>query len=262
MHAQLSADRAISLSRSASDGHGRPLALDRKPQPVERRSAPPPDRHGSRVDWPRPLCRRRGSPPRTRSAGIGSAPVPATTPSITALIMAPLSRAIASRSSSSEFREFFSYRFDQPLLIVAAVAHRHLLNHQIGAAGRRDRRGAIWRHVAARDGAASLHQFACNDQIDIADARRERQDRASTVRRTALRQQLDVVGRGAGALRNAGDRGRLYREVLAAAAATIQSVSTPPPSPPSAAIKMVIGRAACMACCRMGTGTGCDRTWV
>ena len=66
---------------------------------------------------------------------------------------------------------------------------------------------------------------------------------------------LDVIGGGAGALRDAGDRGRLHREAAASAAApTIQSVSTPPPSPPSAAIRMVMA-----GFCHSGTARGPSR---
>ena len=103
-------------------------------------SARPPARHGSRAGCSRPPCRRRGSPPRTPRPESAARPLPAMTPSITALIMAPLrARSLPCRAAAIA-REFFSIACDQPLLIVAAVAHRHLLDHQIGAAGRGDRR--------------------------------------------------------------------------------------------------------------------------
>ena len=107
-------------------------------------------------------------------------------------------------------------RLDEPLLIVAAVAHRHLLHHQVGAAGRGDGRGAVGRDKAAGDGAAGFHQFAGDDEIDVADARRQRQDRAALVGLAHRRRdELDVIGRRAGALRDARDRRRLHRKILA-----------------------------------------------
>ena len=107
-------------------------------------------------------------------------------------------------------------RLDEPLLVIAAVAHRHLLHHQIRAAGRGDGRGAVGRDKAAGDGAAGFHQFAGDDEIDIADARRQREDRAALVGLARRRRhQLDVIGGRAGALRDARNRRRLHRKILA-----------------------------------------------
>ena len=106
-------------------------------------------------------------------------------------------------------------RLQQSLLVIAAVAHRHLLHHQIRAAGRGDGRGAIGRDETAGDGAAGFHQFAGDDQIDVADARRQRENWTALLGLARRRwHQLDVIGRRAGALRHARDRRRLHRKIL------------------------------------------------
>ena len=249
--------RATALSRSAGDataGRSRlpEAAAGRAPFCAAASPARKPRRFASTA---LPSARIAAS---NAPAGIGSAPAPATTPSITALIMAPLSRAIASRSSSSAFREFFCDRFDQPLLIVAAVAHRHLLNHQIGAAGRGDRRGAVRRDKAARDGAAGFHQFARNNEIDIADARRQRQDRTSAAwSRPAAAVRCDRSWRRCAARRR-GSTSIAPESPGSPPRATIQSVSTPPPSPPSAAIRMVMGAPLARPAAECDGGIGCD----
>ncbi len=140
----------------------------------------------------------------------------------------------------------------QPRAVVAAVAHRHLLHHQVGAAGRGDQQGAVGGDEARRDGAAGLHELARQHDVDVADAGRQREHRPVLPQFAGgKRDDLDVVGGGAGALGNARDRGRLHREAPCAAAATSQSVSTPPPSPPSAAIRIEIGRGCGRSCRRL-----------
>ena len=99
---------------------------------------------------------------------------------------------------------------------------------------------AVRRDEAVRHRAAGFQQFARHRDVDVADAGRERQHRALAAELArGHRKNLDVISGGAGALRDAGDRGALHRKAgLLGAADTIQSVSTPPPSPPSAAISM------------------------
>ena len=116
-------------------------------------------------------------------------------------------------------------RMDEPLLVVSSVTHRHLLHHQIRAARRGDSRGAVGRDETAGDGAAGFHQFAGDDEIDLADARRQRQDRPAPPLRPspACRgvkdggrrwDQFDVIGGRASALRDTRDRRRLHRKFL------------------------------------------------
>jgi len=102
---------------------------------------------------------------------------------------------------------------DQARAVVAAVAHRHFLHHQIGARGRGDHQRAIGRHEAAGDGAARFHELAGQHDVDVADAGGERQHRSSGKLVRRHRHDLDVIGGGAGALGDAGDGGRLHRKV-------------------------------------------------
>ena len=103
-------------------------------------------------------------------------------------------------------------RLDQAGAVVAAVAHRHLLHHQIGARGRGDHQRAIGRDETAGDGAARFHELARQHDVDVADAGRERQHQPSGKLVRRQRHDLDVVGGGAGALGDAGDGGRLHRK--------------------------------------------------
>jgi len=104
----------------------------------------------------------------------------------------------------------FLDRRDQALWIVAAIAHRDLFDDEIGAAGRRDRHGPIGGGVAAGDGTAGLHQFACDKEVDVADRRCQRQNgpasgSVAVCRRHRHRDHFDVIGGRAGALRHAWD---------------------------------------------------------
>ena len=102
---------------------------------------------------------------------------------------------------------------DQLVLVEAAVAHGDLLVHGIEAAGRADQMRALGRDEAARHHAAGLEQFARHRDVDVADAGRERQHRALAAELArGDRENLDVIGGGAGALGDAGDRGALHRE--------------------------------------------------
>ena len=104
-------------------------------------------------------------------------------------------------------------RLDQPLRVVAAVRHRHLFRDQIGARRGSNHHGSVGRDEAAGDGAPGLHQFARHHDVDVADAGRERQHRPAAAKVGPWhRHDLDVIGGGAGALGDAGDRGALHRE--------------------------------------------------
>ena len=72
---------------------------------------------------------------------------------------------------------------------------------------------ALGRDEAVRHRAAGFQQFARHRDVDVADAGRERQHRALAAELArGDRKNLDVIGGGAGALGDAGDRGRLHRE--------------------------------------------------
>ncbi len=117
-----------------------------------------------------------------------------------------------------------------------AVARRRLLGDREGAVRGGDQRGAVRRDQAALDGAAGFHQLGGDHHVHVARHRHQRQHR----RVVALRpDHLDVVDRGAGALRHAGHRGGLRDPAVALRpCATIQSASTPPPWPPIAMMAM------------------------
>jgi hypothetical protein len=103
------------------------------------------------------------------------------------------------------------HRLDQAWAVVAAVAHRHPLDHQVAAGGRGDHQRAVGRDEARRDGAAGFHKLARHHDINIADPRRERQHRAIAAELAPRRgNDLDVIGGGAGALRHSRNRGRLH----------------------------------------------------
>ena len=103
-------------------------------------------------------------------------------------------------------------RVDQPVLVEAAVAHGDLFVHGIEAAERADQHRAIRRDEAVRHRAAGFQQFARHRDVDVADAGGERQHRPLAAQVTRKnRKDLDVISGGAGALRDAGDRGALHR---------------------------------------------------
>ena len=77
---------------------------------------------------------------------------------------------------------------------------------RIQTVGRGDQRRAVGRHQSAQNGAAGFDQFGGKHDVDFARRRHQREDRRAAGFR---RQHLDVVDRGAGALRDAGHRGRL-----------------------------------------------------
>ena len=73
---------------------------------------------------------------------------------------------------------------------------------------------AIWRDEAIRAGAAGFRQFGCDHQIDVAGLRIERHHGLWLAGLQLLAKHLDVVGRCAGALRDAGNRCRLANQIL------------------------------------------------
>jgi hypothetical protein len=105
---------------------------------------------------------------------------------------------------------------DELVGIEPAVAHGHLLGDAVGAMGRGDRQRAIGRDEAGGDGAAGFQQLARHHDVDVADARRQRQHRAQCAELApGHREHFDVIGGGAGALGDAGDRGALHRQAAA-----------------------------------------------
>ena len=116
--------------------------------------------------------------------------------------------------------------------IEPAIAHRHLFRQQKYAMRGADQRRSIRRHEPEARRPRRFRQLARQDDIDLAGDRRQRENRRAAGPIPAA--DLDVVGRTARALGDAGHRGRLHGESPARAAATIHPVSTPPPSPPIA----------------------------
>ena len=72
---------------------------------------------------------------------------------------------------------------------------------------------ALGRDEAVCHRAAGFEQFARHRDVDVADAGRERQHRPLAAELAGVhRENLDVIGGGAGALRDAGDRRALHRK--------------------------------------------------
>ena len=90
--------------------------------------------------------------------------------------------------------------------IGGGVARLFLLGSRIETMRRGDQGGAVGRHQAAQHGAAGLHQFGRQHHVDFAWRRHQRQDRRAA---GFGRQHLDIIDRRAGALGDAGHRGRL-----------------------------------------------------
>ena len=103
---------------------------------------------------------------------------------------------------------------------------------------------AVRRDEAICDRAAGFQQFACYCDVDIADAGREREHGALAAEVCDLvRKDFNIISRGAGPLCDTpGIEVLCTGKPACAAADTIHCVNTPPPSPPSAAINIVIGR--------------------
>ena len=104
-------------------------------------------------------------------------------------------------------------RMHQMRAVEAPVAHRHLLLHHEETMGRGDDEGAIRGDKAGADGAARLQELAGEQQVDVADAGMQREHRPPAAELGGRdRQDLDVIGGGAGALRDAGNRRALRRQ--------------------------------------------------
>jgi hypothetical protein len=104
-------------------------------------------------------------------------------------------------------------RVEQALRVEAAVALRHLLGRGERAAGRRDQPRPIPAHVACLQHAPGLEQFGRDGKIHAPGHRIEAEHRHTSAERRARRgKHFDVIGRCAGALRDAGNR-RALRDV-------------------------------------------------
>ena len=90
---------------------------------------------------------------------------------------------------------------DECVGVDAAVAHRHLLGHRIDTVRRRDERRAIGRDEPTLQRASGFHQFGGDDDVDLAGEGHQREHRDATVGHG--REDLDVIDRRAGALRDA-----------------------------------------------------------
>ena len=154
----------------------------------------------------------------SNASRIGSRPQPAIRPSITALIMAPLCLASASMSTAEAPAHALD-RLDQPRAVVAAVAHRHLLHHQVGARGRGDQqvRSGVTKPAAMARPASSSSLASTMSTSPTPGAAPAPALAAEVARRH--RHDLDVIGGGAGALGDAGDRGASAPESPCAAPA-------------------------------------------
>ena len=178
-----------------------------------RAAVPPAIRRASRADCSRPPCRRRGWQTRRASTGIGSRPLPAMAPSMTALTKAPLSRASLSISNSSASRALAliasasrseSVR-PSPMAIFSFMAKKRLVEAIVVV------RSGVTK-PAPTPRAPSINSLATNRSMSAIPGV-ERQHRALVSKvRLRHRQDLDVIGGRASALRHAGDRGRLHGE--------------------------------------------------
>ena len=119
----------------------------------------------------------------------------------------------------------------------------HLLGDRVDAVRRGDQRRAVRRDEAALHGAAGFHQLRGEHHVDVARQRHQRQHRRAAVRARPAR--ADTARRSRWSRRCAAPRraprwsGRCSR--CASPRSTIQSASTPPPSPPMARIAILIG---------------------
>ena len=95
-----------------------------------------------------------------------------------------------------------------------AIGHRLLLGDRIDAMGRGGEDGAVGRDEAVLERTAGLEHFGRQHQIDAARARIKRHQRLAPAQRgISDGEDLDIISGGAGALRHAGDRGRLDRQI-------------------------------------------------
>jgi len=140
-------------------------------------------------------------------------------------------------------------RTGEPGLIVATVAHRDLLVHHVEAAGR-GRSSACGRGVTkpADTARPASRNSPRQHDVDVADAGRQRQDGFAAAR-------VHLAGWGGSrcnrscrqyAARRRGSTWSAPESFAPRPPAAIQPLSTPPPSPPSAEIRSVMGRPAIM----------------
>ena len=102
---------------------------------------------------------------------------------------------------------------DDALALEAAVAHLHLFDGRVDAVRGGDQRRALGADIAVLHRAAGLDQLGGDHDVDVAGAGRQRQHRrAAGELRLHGRIDLEVVGGGAGALCDAGNRRALRRE--------------------------------------------------
>ncbi len=98
--------------------------------------------------------------------------------------------------------------------IEAAIRHLLFLDDGVDPMRRGDQRRAIGGDVADLDCPSGLEQLGGDDDVDVAGTRVEAENRAiSGEGGIGRRKDLDIVGGGAGALRDAGDRGALHRQI-------------------------------------------------
>jgi hypothetical protein len=101
---------------------------------------------------------------------------------------------------------------DDARAVKAAVRHLHLLDGGVDAVDAGDERGAPGRDETVLHRAPGLDQLGGDHHVDVAGARRQREHRLAAAQLVVLRRvDLEVVGGGAGALRDAGNRGALRR---------------------------------------------------
>ena len=109
-----------------------------------------------------------------------------------------------------QFFRCLAQRVQNRRIISPAIAQRCFLRHRIDPVRGSDQRGQIGTDETARHGAAGLHQFRSNDDIDIARRRHQRQHRHFAGGLDGgFGKYLDEIDGGAGALRHAGDGGVL-----------------------------------------------------
>ncbi len=94
------------------------------------------------------------------------------------------------------------------------IRHHLLFGNRVDAVSRRDQRRAVSGDVTILDRAPGLEQLGGDGDVDVAGTGIEAENRPAPgehgIRR---RKDLDIIGRRAGALRDARDRGTLHGEV-------------------------------------------------
>ena len=96
---------------------------------------------------------------------------------------------------------------EDPSGVHPTLTHGRALGHGVGATGRRDHGGAVGGDETARDGSPGLHELGCDHDVDLTGRGHGAQHRIRGGR--GPWEEFQVVDRGTGALRDAGDRGAL-----------------------------------------------------